>query len=397
MGEGLSQGRARKALHGLGPGGALPLLFQGHFRYTAGQTQGSALALFKIRSAQERKVGETTKTDQIPDGKASRGLSAVEQRLCAWKCALEKALGRELVRTDVALAWWRASRPAFYVATLVPLFLGFVQAYKTTGRWQFGLFLVILTACFFLHLAANLANDYYDYVGGVDGEGTIGGSRGLQKGLITLRQYRVTLSALFGGTVLLALAGVLYTGLWGIWLIIGFALFSSYCYVAPPIRYGYRALGEVFVFLSMGLCMTAGSYYTLTGLVSPAMVALSVPVGLMVAGILYFQSMPEIYTDAASGKRTLANLLGPERARVLYRFWWPFIFILILALWLGNVTAWPALLGAALSIPLHKKACAHVDTALISDQWLPLDAHGHLVRKMYLLCGVGLVAGVALN
>ena len=342
-------------------------------------------------------MGETTKNEQHSGKAGARPLSSTECMLCAWKCALEKRMGKELVPTDVALAWWRASRPAFYMATLVPLFLGFVRAHQTTGTWQVGLFLVIVLASFFLHLAANLANDYYDFIGGVDGEGTIGGSRGLQKGLITLRQYRVTLCGLYGGTVLLALAGVLYTGLSGIWLIIGFAIFSSYFYVAPPIRYGYRALGEVFVFLSMGLCMTAGSYYTLTGLVSPAMIALSIPVGLMVAGILYFQSMPEIFTDAASGKRTLANTLGPEKARVLYRFWWPFVFVLIFVLWLGNITAWPALLGIALSVPLHKRACYHVDMAIVSGEWLPLDVHGHLIRKMYLLCGIGLVVGVAVN
>lgn len=293
---------------------------------------------------------------------------------------------------EQAQAWWQASRPAFYIATLVPLLLGYVAAGKDTGVWKPGIFCLILLCSFFLHLSANLANDVFDHLQGTDSGDNIGGSRALQEGRISLRAYAVALFLLFAGALILGGVGVAYTGLYGIWGIVIFAAFSSFFYVAPPIRYGYRALGEVMVFLNMGVIMTAGTYYTLTGLWSAKAFALSLPVGLMVAGILYYQSLPEIETDKAAGKHTLANVLGPRRASLLFLLWWPAIWLLLLLLFFGGIVAWPVLAGIALSIPLHIKAVFLVRHC--GGDWLSLNAHGHLVRKMYLVCGVFLILGL---
>lgn len=293
---------------------------------------------------------------------------------------------------EQARAWWQASRPAFYIATLVPLLLGYVTAGKDTGVWQPGLFGLILLCSFFLHLSANLANDVFDHLQGVDGGGNIGGSRALQEGKISMRAYAVALPLLFAASLALGGIGVACTGRGGIWAIILFAIASSFFYVAPPIKYGHRALGEVMVFLNMGVIMTAGTYYVLTGLWSAKALALATPVGLMVAGILYYQSLPEIETDKAAGKHTLANVLGPARAVLLFRLWWPVVWLLMFLLFACGVVAWPALLGIAVSIPLYREAAFLLRN--VSGDWLSLDAHGHLVRKMYLACGVFLIVGV---
>lgn len=298
-------------------------------------------------------------------------------------------------RKELFQAWWQASRPAFYVATLVPLFLGWIAAGKDTGQWHPGYFALILLGCFFLHLSANLANDVFDHLQGVDAGENIGGSRALQEGKISLKSYAKALVLLYGSSFALGWIGVMATGLTHIWGIIIFAALSSFFYVAPPIKYGHRALGEVFVFLNMGIVMTAGTYYVMTGVWSLKAVALSLPVGLMVAGILYYQSLPEIETDLAAGKRTLANVLGPQKAVLAFRLWWPVIWILLVLLFLGGAAAWPILAGIALSMPLYAKTVRllkHVD-----NNWLSLDAHGHLVRKMYLACGLFLILGVLFN
>ncbi len=44
-----------------------------------------------------------------------------------------------------------------------------------------------------------------------------------------------------------------------------FSAFSSYFYVAPPIRYGYHGLGELFVGINMGPVMVAGTYWVVAG------------------------------------------------------------------------------------------------------------------------------------
>lgn len=299
---------------------------------------------------------------------------------------------------EQAAAWWQAARPPFYVATLVPLLLGWLSAWKDLHVWQPGIFSLILLCSFFLHLSANLANDLFDHLQGVDGRAdSIGGSRAIQEGKIPLKSYIKVLSFLYGGALVLGLIGVLATGRYGIWGLVIFGVLASHFYVAPPIKYGHRALGEVFVFISMGLMMTAGTYYTLTGVWKAEVLALSAPVGLMVAGILYYQSLPEIETDKAAGKRTLANVLGPRKAIALFRLWWPCVWLLMFLLFLSGVCAWPALAGIAAALPFYQKSARLLKLEEERKDWLSLDAHGHLVRKMYLVCGLALIFSILLR
>ena len=291
--------------------------------------------------------------------------------------------------------WWQASRPAFYIATLVPLTLGWIQAARDTGVWRPALFFMIVLCGFFLHLAANLSNDVFDRLSGVDREDTIGGSGTFREGGLTMRQYVVALCLLYSASFCLGWLGVAITGLGEIWFFVLFGMFASFFYVAPPFRFGYRALGEVLVFCSMGLVMTTGAYFTLAGRWSGAALALAVPVGLMVAGILYYQSLPEIVTDKAAGKRTLAGLLGPRRAILAFRLWWPAVWVMMILLMLAGICSWPVLPGIALSVPLYRKT---VNLLLHAGaDWTPLDAHGHLVRKMYLLGGLSMICAVLLQ
>ena len=314
----------------------------------------------------------------------------VEDLIIEESATLEKP---ELTRQDLLKAWWKAARPPFYIATLIPLFLGYFAARNDVGSPSALVMTGVLLVGFLLHLAANLANDLYDYLLGTDTQETIGGSRGLQDGSITVPQLRLALLACYGGTAFFTVLGVWITGLWGLLFIALFGALASYYYVAPPLKYGYRAMGELFVFLSMGLVMTGGSYYALAGSLESYVLALSIPVGLMVAGILYYQSLPEIETDAAMGKKTLVGLLGPEKAVFLFKLCWPLVWLLLITLWLADLIAWPVLVGIVLSIPLHKKACAKVDNA--GGDWFSLDQYGKYVRMMYFLAGLFMLIGVA--
>jgi 1,4-dihydroxy-2-naphthoate octaprenyltransferase len=270
--------------------------------------------------------------------------------------------------------------------------LGFIVAAKDSGVWNWFIFSGVLLACFGLHLNANLANDLFDHMQGVDAGSNIGGSRVIQQGKISPGTLARVIGLTYALVLILAFLGVYFTGCGFIFLIVLFAMFSSFFYVAPPIKYGHRALGEFFVFINMGLVMVTGTYYTLTGGFSMKALALSIPVGLMVAGILYFQSLPEIETDKAAGKNTLANVLGPVKAIFLFKLWWPAVWTLLLMLWITGICSWLVLIGISLSIPAHLRACRMADR-FVGD-WLGLDAHGWLVRFMYLACGLFLIFAI---
>lgn len=296
-------------------------------------------------------------------------------------------------RREVFKAWWQASRPPFYIATLVPLTLGFIAAVKFTGQCRWGLFLLILFGSFVVHMATNLANDLFDHVQGVDAGPNIGGSRVLQEGKISARALTIALVVLYSLGLISAIIIVHLSGRPLLWLLIVFAALSSFFYVAPPIKYGHRALGELFVLINMGLIMTGGTYLATSGQWDNRVLALALPVGFMVAGILYYQSLPEIDTDLAVGKHTLANVLGRSRATLAFILWWPLIWLLMINLWLAGLAAWPVVF-CLLTFPLHRAAIKKVQAAGEGD-WLPLDRHGHLVRKLYFANGVILIASVA--
>ena len=290
--------------------------------------------------------------------------------------------------------WWQATRPPFFIATIAPLSLGFVAAIKYTGQNRWGLFLLILLASFVVHLATNLANDLFDYWQGVDDGPNIGGSRVIQEGKIAPKTMAVVLVCLYvlglgGAIIIINLSGQPY--LWGLVI---FAALSSFFYVAPPIKYGHRALGELFVFINMGLIMTAGVFLAVAGSFDLRVLALALPVSFMVSGILYYQSLPEIDSDKEAGKKTLANVLGRDKASFLYLLWWPLVWLLMIFLYLAGLSAWPILLGLA-TCPLHVAVVRRIREAGEGD-WLPLDAYGHLVRKLYLINSLLLIVGVAL-
>lgn len=288
-------------------------------------------------------------------------------------------------------AWYQASRPPFFVATLIPLTLGLVLAGVETHRWLPGRFLLILLASFFVHLAANLANDLFDHLMGADADESIGGSRVIQERLITPRQLVHALIILYLAALLLAWLLVRLSGQTGLWAIVAFSGLSSLFYTAPPIRYGYRGLGELSVFLNMGLIMVGGTHWVLAEHWRWDIFWHALPIGLMVANILYYQSLPDMVTDARVGKRTLAVRLGRRRAATVFRWWWIATYGSLIGLHVAGLAGWPVWACLA-TTPVLIKVDRLVHT---TENWLELDRYGHLIRKLYLINGVLLIVAAA--
>ena len=300
----------------------------------------------------------------------------------------------------ILAAWWQACRPPFFITAAIPVTLALAFAFRLQGHIspkQWIVYGLLLLGCFLGLTIANFANDLFDHILGVDGGDSIGGSRVIQSNSISPRQLSVALMLLAPAT--LAVGGGLISLTPenlrpGLWIASIFAVGSAIFYVAPPLRYGHRGMGEIFVCLNMGFIMVCASVTLLLERFDPRSLALALPVGLMVAGVLYYQSLPEIETDLAAGKHTLANKLGKDKAALVFRLWWPAVWLLLLNLWATGQAGWPVAL-ALLGLPFYLQACRHIAEAK-SGNWLPLDAYGHLVRKCYLLSGAALIVGMAL-
>ena len=280
-------------------------------------------------------------------------------------------------------AWVQASRPPFFIATLIPLTAGAVIAGKEVAFTVLP-FVLVLIASFLVHFATNIANDYFDHMQGTDAGDSIGGSRVLQDGKITLSELRTAIILLYvmAGVIGFTLTWTLQ--LWAILPLMAIAAFSSLFYVAPPIRYGYHGLGELFVGINMGPVMVLGSSWVLLGRVDFTALPVSIPIGLMVALILYYQSIPDIDTDEQAGKRTLAVRLGKKKALLGL---WVFGIIIYLSIAVlivcGQLSslAWCAFLTFPLLIRLW------LLTRSVKN-WLELDHHGKYIRIFYFVNGL---------
>jgi len=225
--------------------------------------------------------------------------------------------------------WFNAVRPRSFTTSTVPIIaataLGMVDGYVHVD-----LFVLMLLASIFTHAACNLTNDYFDDRRGVDTHETLGQGGALQRGELSHDQLRSGIAVCFGIAILCAVPIIAVVG--PVIILIGIAsAAAAFFYTAGPFPLAYYALGEVTVFLAMGVGMVCGAYYVNTGSVSTAAWLLGIAIGLLAAAFLHANNIRDIETDRARNKRTLANLL-PRKA-------WMFEYIALVLLPYGLATA----------------------------------------------------------
>ena len=122
-----------------------------------------------------------------------------------------------------------------------------------------------------------------------------------------------------------AFAGAFAVGIYltwrGGWPILAFALLGGLAaifYVAPPIRWAYRGLGEAVIALSYGPWMVLGSLYLHTGTFSWGALCASLVPGLLIMALAVVNAIPDYHQDRLVGKRNLVVRLGRKRAVSLY-------------------------------------------------------------------------------
>jgi 1,4-dihydroxy-2-naphthoate octaprenyltransferase len=178
----------------------------------------------------------------------------------------------------------------------------------------------------FLQILSNLANDYGDFVSGVDLKDRIGPTRALQSGAIqpTAMKRAVILFAvlaLLSGLGLLAVAW--RSGMReAVFVLLGLglaAIAAAIMYTVGKRPYGYMGLGDVFVFVFFGLVGVGGSFYLVSGGLWDWKILLpAASVGLLSAAVLNLNNMRDAEKDALAGKRTLAVMLGRKKSKVYH-------------------------------------------------------------------------------
>ena len=249
------------------------------------------------------------------------------------------------VRPNISLmtkifTWLVIMRLPFLTATFVPLLVGAAVVnflgYDVSWGW---LGLTVLGGCL-LHIGTNTANDYFDHTSGTDEANYnymvpfSGGSRSIQMGLISSRGMLIVSLVAFALSAVVGVPLIQKAGMDVLWLgLIGFA--SGFFYTAPPFRFASRkGLGELLIGLNFGPLMVAGSALVQTGKILPEALLAGIPIGLLVAAIVYVNEFPDHDGDKATGKDTLIVVFGPEKARLGYVFLvvGAFVSIIVMAL-----------------------------------------------------------------
>src|SRR5437867_1751816 len=168
-----------------------------------------------------------------------------------------------------------------------------------------------------LHSGTNVTNEIYDVRKGVDTIVSPRASHAIVKGRIGEREAQVFSILAFAIAFALGVYLVSVRG-WPI-VALGLAgLIGGYTYTAPPFQYKFGSFGIPLVFLLMGPLMVVGSYYAITGEFDWRAVAVSLPVGFLVAAILHGNEWRDISEDARAGARTFSVRMGRSAAHWLY-------------------------------------------------------------------------------
>jgi 1,4-dihydroxy-2-naphthoate octaprenyltransferase len=283
--------------------------------------------------------------------------------------------------------WLAGARPKTLPAALAPVLVGTGAAAALDGFRPVPALLALLVALA-LQVAVNYANDYSDGTRGTDAE-RVGPMRLVGSGAAAPRQVLVAAGLAFA---VAAVAGLALAALSSWWLVAvgAVCIAAAWTYTGGPLPYGYRALGEVFVFVFFGLVAVVGTTYAQTGTLSGLAFAVAVPIGLLSVALLMVNNLRDIEGDAAVGKRTLAVLLGERATRLAYAGLLVVALGVVAAVGMTRPWALLALVGAPLAVsPARTVLTGGRGPALIGA----LQGTGLLT----LATGVLLAAGLALS
>ena len=221
--------------------------------------------------------------------------------------------------------WMVIMRLPFLSATFVPIFAGASVTSMLGYEVSWGWLGLTLLAGSLLHIGTNTSNDYFDHISGTDArnynysnKGLNGGSRSIQMGLISPKGIMAVSIVTFTLSALVGIPLIVKSGLSILWLgLIG--VFSGLFYTAPPFKFSSRkGIGELLIGMNFGPLMVAGSALVQTGHLLPEAFLAGIPIGFLIAAVVYMNEFPDYDSDKATGKNTLIVVFGQEKARAGY-------------------------------------------------------------------------------
>jgi len=262
--------------------------------------------------------------------------------------------------STIQKGFWQLADPKIWVASTVPMILGVVLSWALGRGFDLFWMVVSFIGVYLIEIGKNAINEIVDYMSGADvyvdkehRNPFSGGKKTIVDGLLDVKQAAVI------AFVTMFLAGcigfmvvffkeplVIFVGAAGFILAIIYSL--------PPFKLCYRGLGEFTVGLVFGPLVLNGMYVVMAGQFEMLPVLVSIPVGLLIANVLWINQFPDYEADARANKRNWVVRLGKQKSSIVYGiiFALTYVFIGIIAIYANN----PIWLIGLLSAPLAVKA-----------------------------------------
>jgi 1,4-dihydroxy-2-naphthoate polyprenyltransferase len=249
--------------------------------------------------------------------------------------------------------WWQLTRPHTLTAAFVPVLLGTVLSLQYTSI-HVPLFLAMLIACLLIQAATNMFNEYYDYVRGLDTEQSIGigGAivrNGVQPAMVKKLAFTLYAIALLLGVYICMNSSWWIAALGVVCMIVG------YFYTGGPLPIAYTPFGEIAAGFFMGTIIILISFFIQTDFVNLVSVLITIPIFILVGAILLANNIRDLDGDKEHGRKTVAILLGREKAIYLLAIMFIVSYVWLPILVLLNLSS-PWILIAYMSIPKAIKA-----------------------------------------
>ena len=251
--------------------------------------------------------------------------------------------------------WIDGARPRTLPAAIAPIAVGTALAKTNINLTNLMLALIVGLS---LQIGVNYANDYSDGVKGTDTD-RVGPKRLVASGT---KNASAVKNAAFFCFAIAATAGLYLSLRTNPYLIVVgfFAIVSAWGYTGGKNPYGYRGLGEIFVFIFFGLVATVGSYYVQNKDLNFKVFLAAIACGFTSCALLMINNIRDINTDINNHKRTLAVRLGEANAKIVYS---SFLFIAVL---ITTPISWITLFALPLASSLSKEVSVKKGPELIS-------------------------------
>ena len=166
-----------------------------------------------------------------------------------------------------------------------------------------------------LQVLTNLSNELGDHLSGVDGEGREGPNYSMADGGLTVKQMWRAINAM---VVVCCVSGLLMVWMsgspWWLLLLGAAAIWAATHYTLGKNPYGYRGLGDLFVFIFFGLVSVMGGYFVIAQTLEWNVMIPACAIGLLSVAVLNVNNIRDM-ASVKGLRKTIPLLIGSRAAK----------------------------------------------------------------------------------